>query len=144
MANGRLRVILNGGEITASSDAGKRIELYIPSGIEFRMEGDFSNKELTKKDVKNIVNKYLDKVLETAPTTSAPQPQPQAQPVNFTDTINEAYRRCEESTLLFKRETDLKIDHILKTIRELEELVRNNFANEAPKSIGNEVGKSKK
>ena len=142
MANGRLRVILNGGEITASSDAGKRIELYIPSGIEFRMEGDFSNKELTKKDVKNIVNKYLDKVFaQSTPapaieSTSAPAPQPQAQPVNFTDALNEAYRKCEESTLLFKRETDLKIDHILKTIVELQEMVRN--------IAGNEVAKSKK
>lgn len=72
MANGRLRVILNGGEITGSSD-GKRIELYIPSGIEFRMEGDFSNRELTKKDVKNIVNKALDKVF--AQSTPAPAPE---------------------------------------------------------------------
>ena len=73
MANTRIRVILNGGEITGTSNDGKRIELYIPSGIEFRMEGDWGHGDrLSKREIKDLVDKVVDKVVENIPNGPAP------------------------------------------------------------------------
>ena len=73
MANTRIRVILNGGEISGTSNDGKRIELYIPSGIEFRMEGDWGHGDrLSKREIKDLVNTCIDKVVEKIPSTSDP------------------------------------------------------------------------
>ena len=73
MANTRIRVILNGGEITGTSNDGKRIELYIPSGIEFRMEGDWGHGDrLSKREIKDLVNTCIEKVVEKIPDGPAP------------------------------------------------------------------------
>lgn len=73
MANSRIRVILNGGEITGTSNDGNRIELYIPSGIEFRMEGDWGHGDrLSKREIKDLVNTCIEKVVEKIPDGPAP------------------------------------------------------------------------
>ncbi len=99
MANSRIRVILNGGEITGTSD-GKRIELYIPSGIEFRMEGDWGHGDrLSKREIKDLVNTCIDKLVEKIPSGPAPttgaitNPIPTTPPAPSAEELENAYKQ---------------------------------------------------
>lgn len=100
MANSRIRVILNGGEITGTSNDGNRIELYIPSGIEFRMEGDWGHGDrLSKREIKDLVNTVVDKVVEKIPSGPAPttgaiaNPIPTTPPAPSAEELENAYKQ---------------------------------------------------
>lgn len=72
MKNSIIRVTFGGCTVVAKNDE-RRLELEIPSGIEFRMEGDWGHDDrLSKREIKDLVDKVVDKAVEKIPSTSDP------------------------------------------------------------------------
>ena len=138
MANSRIRVILNGGEITGTSNDGKRIELYIPSGIEFRMEGDWGHGDrLSKREIKDLVDKVVDKVVEKIPApatgipTTPPAPSAEELETAYKQGMIDGDRAFREEVRMNIAANNTAIQEIGKSVAALTELVAN-MAEKAP------------
>ena len=81
MKNAMIRLTFGGCTVVAKNDS-RRLELEIPSGIEFRMEGDWGHGDrLSKREIKDLVNNCIDKVVEKIPEGPAPTTAAAANPI---------------------------------------------------------------
>lgn len=110
MKNAMIRITFGGCTVVAKNDD-RRLELEIPSGIEFRMEGDWEKKNLSKREIKDLANACVDKIVEQIPeriasapeavATSAPAPTrtPSVDEVNkaLEEAYNQGKANCERA-----------------------------------------------
>ena len=131
MKNSMMRITFGGCTVVGKNDD-RRIELEIPSGIEFRMEGDWGRGDrLSKREIKDLIDKVVDKVVEKSPVpatgipTTPPAPSAEELETAYKQGMIDGDRAFREEVRMNISANSAAIQEIGKSVAALTELVTN-------------------